>query len=320
MRQSALVAATAMGLAILAEGARAQAQSAPPPDRAAQARPVAVVDGEAITPAELDAALRARGPVPSNLSEAQHRQYRVETLAMLIDDILLQQFLRHKCPRIEPAEIDKRMAVAAEGLKRQGKTLADFCRETGQTEADIRNSQTLMLQWAAHVRPRLTDPELKRYHDDNRDFFDRVLVRASHIVLRLPASSGEAERTAAVQKLQALRQEIASGKIDFAAAAAKQSQCASGPKGGDVGHFPRKFVVDDAFARAAFALPVGQVSDVVATAQGLHLIKVIERSNAEPSEFQKIREQVREVCLEEIRQEVLAQLRRSAKVEICLPQ
>ena len=304
------------GMVILAAwvGTAAGQGTAPAP-----AKPIAVVDGEIITQAELDAVLRARGPTPVSLSDSQRRQLHLETLTLMIDDLLLQKFLRQKGPRIDPAEVEKRMAELATALKRQNKTVADFCKETGQTETELRNQQALFLQWAAYIKPRTSDADLKRYYDENREFFDKVMVRASHIVLRLPAGASESERKAARDKLLALRQEIVAGKIDFAAAAVKYSQCPSAPGGGDMGLFPRKFVVEEALARAAFALPVGQVSDVVASSYGLHLIKVTERTPGEPSDFQKIKEEVRMICVEELRQNLLAELRKSAKVEINLP-
>src|SRR5262249_26455906 len=71
-----------------------QAQGPTPPAPAASAKPVAVVDGEIITMADLDSVLKARGPTPVSLSDHQRRQLQMETLAMMIDDILLQKFLR----------------------------------------------------------------------------------------------------------------------------------------------------------------------------------------------------------------------------------
>src|SRR3712207_8071236 len=58
--------------------------------------------------------------------------------------------------------------------------------------------------------------------------------------------------------------QVVAGKLDFAEAARAHSQCPlSASKGGDLGLIPRKWVFEESFARAAFALPVGQVSDVV---------------------------------------------------------
>lgn len=282
-------------------------------------RPAAVVDGQAITMAEVEAILKQAGPTATPLTEVQKRQMQLEAVGMLIDDMLMQRFLRQNGPRIEPAEIDKKVAELEEGLKKQNKTLQDFYKESNQTEAQLRMNILTMLQWAGFVKQHLTDDDVKRYYDESKDFFDRVAVRASHIVIRVPANAPPSERESARSKLQALRQEILAGKLDFAEAAKKNSQCTSAPGGGDIGYFPRKLAVEEPFARAAFALKVGEVSDIVQTDYGLHLIKCTDRKPGQPSDFARIKEEVRELCAEEMRLAILAAQRKAAKVEINLP-
>ena len=106
------------------------------------------------------------------------------------------------------------------------------------------------------------------------------------------------------------------GKIDFADAAKKYSQCSSAPNGGDIGFFARKMMMDEAFAKAAFAIPIGGISDVVRTDFGMHLIKVTDRKKGEPSVYEKIKDEVRLYFFEEMRQELLAKERKAAKIEI----
>src|SRR5262249_52909758 len=161
--------------------------------------------------------------------------------------------------------------------------------------------------------------ELKKYFADNKDFFDKVTVRASHIVLRVAPDAPAEERQEARQKLAAMRQEIAANKVSFADAAAKHSHCPSAPKGGDLGYFTRKWMVEEPFAKAAFALKVGEVSDVVTTDYGYHLILVTDRKPGVAADFEQAKEDVRDCLLEEIRQGVLLDLRRTAKVEVKLP-
>ena len=58
---------------------------------------------------------------------------------------------------------------------------------------------------------------------------------------------------------------------------------------------------------------------MVQTGYGFHLIKVTERKAGEPSDFAKIKDDVREICTEEMRMNLLNDLRRTAKIEITLP-
>jgi peptidyl-prolyl cis-trans isomerase C len=312
--QSGLVQSLA-GLAILVvlvNGARTQpARTAP--------KPAAVVDGTAIGMAEVETILKKAGPTATTLTDAQRKQLQLEAVGMLIDDLLMERFLRKNAPQIDPAEVNKKFTELKESLKQQGKSMDDFYKESGQNEMQVRTNLVNMLQWAAYVKEHLSEAEIKRYYDENRDFFDRVSVRASHIVLRAPAGISAGEHEQARARLQTLRQEIVSGKLDFAEAAKKYSQCTSAPEGGDIGYFPRKLAVEEPFAKAAFALKVGEVSDVVETDYGLHLIKVTDRKPGQPSDYSKVKDEVRELCIEEMRLAVLAQQRKTAHIEINLP-
>jgi peptidyl-prolyl cis-trans isomerase C len=306
------VLASAAILSIPANSALAQAQ----PE---ESKPVAVVDGTQITMAEVEAVVKMAGPSPTPLTDAQKKQMRMEAVAMLIDDILMQQFLRKNGPPVDPHELNKKIAELEESLKKQNKTMQDFFKETGQSEAQLRVNILNMLQWNAFVKQRISDDDVKRYYDENKDYFDRVMVRASHIVTRLSPNASDSEREAVRAKLKAMHDEIVSGKLDFAEAAKKHSQCSSAPNGGDIGYFPRKMAVEEPFARAAFSIKVGEVSDVVQTDYGMHLIKVTDRKPGQPSDFNKVKDEVREMCMEEIRMALLAQQRKSAHVEINLP-
>jgi peptidyl-prolyl cis-trans isomerase C len=321
MRARTWSLATLVGAAAVAlgpVGAPAQAP-ATPTAQAAQVKPVALVNGEPITRAELEAVLSHDGPRAVQLPENQLLEMRRAALDMMIQNILWAQFVRQHGPRVDPGEVSKAVAEFVEALKKQGKTLPDFLRESAQTEAELKDDITVMLQWRAYVKTRLSEDDLKRYYLENKDFFDRVLVRASHILLRVPATADEAERQRVRNKLLAIRQEVVSGKLDFAAAATKFSECPSAPSGGDIGFFPRKGVVLEPFARAAFSLPVGQVSDVIQSDYGLHLIKVTERKPGEPSDFAKIKEVVEEIYVSELRQNIIAQMIPTSKIETNLP-
>jgi len=129
----------------------------------------------------------------------------------------------------------------------------------------------------------------------------------------------ENEKAQARTQLTALRNDLLAKKIDFAEAAKKYSQCPSAAKGGDLDFFPRKGVVDDEFARVAFGLQIGQVSEIVQTVFGLHLIMPTQRKEGKGSDYNKIKDEVRELCLQELWQAVMASQRKNAKIEINLP-
>lgn len=89
-------------------------------------------------------------------------------------------------------------------------------------------------------------------------------VRASHILV--------SSRKEALQ----LKKEIKNGEITFEDAALRYSQCPSGRRGGDLGYFNRKQMVQS-FADTAFDLKIGEISDPVGTKFGWHIIKTTDK-------------------------------------------
>jgi peptidyl-prolyl cis-trans isomerase C len=303
-------------MAMVAQRATAQA-----PGRGAAVKPAAIVNGESISLAEVErgAAQVMRRPMPMSMTEAQKREIKAIVLAQLMDDLLMQQFLRKNAPKPDLAEVNKKLADFETSLKKQGKTLAEYMREEGETEGELRLHIGYGLQWQAYAQKRITDQDVRRYFDENRDYFDQVEVRASHIVLRVPANSSDAAVQATQQQLANLRQEIVSGKIDFAEAAKKYSQCETAPQGGDIGKFKRREEMDENFLRAAFSMKPGEISGPVRSEFGWHLIRIVERTPGQPVEFEKVKDDVRRIYTNECYMGIIARERQAAKIDVQMP-
>jgi parvulin-like peptidyl-prolyl isomerase len=281
---------------------------------APQVKPAAIVNGETITTAEIKKVLDQR-PTPTPLTASQQRELEHTVLNMLIEDLLMRQFLRKNAPPADPNQVNKEIEELKAHLAKNKKDLAGFLKESHQTEAELRADIASRNQWQAYAKVKISDAEVKRYYDENKTFFDKIIVRASHILLKTTPQT-KAEVAA---KLNALRGDIVANKTDFATAAKQFSDCPSKAQGGDVGFFPCKFVMAEPFAKAAFALKVGEVSGVVETEHGLHLIKVVDRNQGEPSTFERVRDDVREICSQDLMTRVLTDERRNAKIQILLP-
>src|SRR5262245_56036428 len=96
-----------------------------------EGRPAAVVNGEAITMAEIDAVVKlmpSSGPAPSTpaAADSDHAARQREALEMLVDDVLMRQFLSQHGKRIDPKEVDHKLGELENALKAQKRTLADF--------------------------------------------------------------------------------------------------------------------------------------------------------------------------------------------------
>jgi len=117
------------------------------------------------------------------------------------------------------------------------------------------------------------DEALREYYDVNLGDYETLpQIRARHVLIRVPEGSGT-EKEAELRKRAEYVLEQAKEGSDFAALAKEFSHDTTGPEGGDLGWFSRGQMVP-AFEEAAFALQEGELSDVVRSDFGFHVIKV----------------------------------------------
>lgn len=331
--------------AVLLAVTQAPAQTTPPPKTpatpasssgSAQIIPVslsndhvaATVNGEKILVGEVKKILDQR-PYPVALTEEQKKQLRQSAVDVLVEDVLMRQYLTKHVPQVGQAEFSKEVETLQAELKKQMKTLPEFLKEGGQTQEQLSKDIVARLQWKAMLVRFYPDDKAKGYYESNKMFFDKVFVRASHILIKLPANPSKDQRDKAVQQMLVWRQEILTGKATFEAIAKQHSACPSKdatdkdkkPTPGDIGQFPYKFVVVPEFAKTAFSMKKNELSDVVQTVFGLHLILVTDRTAGEPSTFDAVKETVREVWAQDddLYQRVLGEQRKNGSIKVELP-
>jgi peptidyl-prolyl cis-trans isomerase C len=153
-----------------------------------------------------------------------------------------------------------------------------------------------------------------------RDYFDKVEIRVSHIIIRMSKGALPGERATVRGKMQAIRADLITGKMDFATAARKYSQEPSAREGGDVGFVLRRSQeLEEALAKVAFGLKVGEISELLETPTGMHLLIVTARKPGQPSTFEKAILEVLELYTEDYRNELISKLRKEGQIRISLP-
>jgi parvulin-like peptidyl-prolyl isomerase len=166
----------------------------------------------------------------------------------------------------------------------------------------------------------VTDKEIREYYDTYTDKFSTPeQVRARHILIRIPPDLPDAEKEKAKDKIRAALERIRKGE-DFAIIAAEISEdSVTKAKGGDLGYFSRGKMVK-AFEDASFSLKPGQVSDIVETLFGYHIIKVEDYKESYQKPFESIkdtiREQLRSEALQSWAKEILRKATADAGMEI----
>lgn len=146
------------------------------------------------------------------------------------------------------------------------------------------------------VRPEsfVSEERVRAFYEQNKDTYVQPLrVHARHILIAAPRGSEAEVFSKARLRAENLREEIAAGRLDFAAAAKQYSaDTTSAVKGGDLGVFGTGQMVAP-FEGAAFALRPGEMSAVVQTDFGFHIIEVLARLENEPWPYDKLRDGLR---------------------------
>ncbi|MDO4491061.1 MAG: peptidylprolyl isomerase [Lachnospiraceae bacterium] len=138
----------------------------------------------------------------------------------------------------------------------------------------------------------ITDEEAKKYYDVTISAYRiNEQVRAKHILVDT------------LESAQEIRNRILAGEISFEDAAKENSTCPSKEEGGDLGFFEHGQMVKE-FDEAAFAAPVGEVTEPVKTNFGYHLIKVEAKKEAGEKPFEEVKAQIVQQMTEQRKNEV----------------
>jgi peptidyl-prolyl cis-trans isomerase D len=142
--------------------------------------------------------------------------------------------------------------------------------------------------------PHATDAEVQAYYNQNlKQYQTPEEVKASHILIAVPQGSDAKTDAAAKAKAEDVLKQVKAGG-DFAELAKKYSDDPSKSNGGDLGTFERGRMVPP-FEKAAFSLQPGQVSDIVKTDFGYHIIKVMKHDPASTKPLSAVKDDILKV-------------------------
>lgn len=309
---------------------------APAPTAAPAATGVAaVVNGQPIPEATVQRALE-------RFPEGRRPQARPELMDYLIDNLLIEQYLQQRGVEVTKAEIDKKIADMRTEVAKKKMTLEDALKEIKMTEAELRDNVIAPdLRWEKFVTSQATEATLHKLFDDNKEVFDGSAVHARHILLSPPPGDAAAAEKAQAQLAQIrkdIEAKVAEGLAKlpanteplkkeqertrllvqaFSEAARARSECPSKTNGGDVGYFHRVGSMVEPFSRAAFALKPFQISEVVKTTFGYHLILVDDRRAGRAITYDDAtKAMAREYFADRLRDMLASQIRQKSTIVI----
>jgi peptidyl-prolyl cis-trans isomerase C len=288
---------------------------------------VAVVNGTVINQAEFDSEmnrvlerLQRTGRFPNDIERSQIKN---QVLENLIARELLYQESQKKGIKVDQKEIEAQLTA----LKGRFPSEAEFknalstmnLTEAGlrfQFERDLAIRKLLDDQIGG--KSTVSEKESRAYYDGNLESFKKPeQVRASHILIKVDPGADEAKKAEARTKIESLQAKLKNGE-DFGALAKEYSEGPSGPKGGDLGFFGRGQMVKP-FEETAFSMKPGQVSGMVETRFGYHLIMVTERTPESTLSYEEVKDRLEQYLKQQKVQEEIAAyvetLKGKAKIE-----
>ncbi|MEA3022890.1 MAG: peptidyl-prolyl cis-trans isomerase [Alphaproteobacteria bacterium] len=295
-RRRGLIATLAAAAILVTAGLAAFSQSGPPAGAPAGAQPgpdsvIAKVNGVEIRQSDLAMAEEDVGQsLPQQGGEDAKRDYLV---SYLTDMILLAQNAEQK--RLQDGDDFKRHAAFA-----RNKALMETLLQTEGKKA-------------------ISDQALHAVYDDAvKQMGDEEEVHARHILFRVANPSDEKASKEAEDKIKAVIERVKKGE-DFATLAKELTEDPAGRQdGGDLGYFTKDQMVPE-FAEVAFKLANGAISDPVKSQFGWHIIKVEDKRDRQPPEFDKVKEQIEQYLVRRQQAELITKLRAAAKIDRVAP-
>lgn len=292
--------------------------------------PAASVNGTIIYMAELDSEMNRYERQMSMTGQAPDAAKLAEMKKKVLDSLISRELLRQESQKlgikVDPAEVSAQMDTLKKRFPNETEFVSTL-KKMNLTEDKLKEqfAQDMaikkMIDEKVSDKVTITPEEIKAFYDGNPDLFKAPeMVRASHILIKVDQKATPEEKAKAKEKIVAVQGRIKKGE-DFAAVAKEVSECPSSANGGDLDFFQRGQMVGP-FEDAAFALKPGDVSDIVETQFGYHLIKVTDKKEAGVTPYDEIKSKIEQhLKQEKVNKELTAyvdQLKTQAKIEVFL--
>lgn len=308
--------------------AAAPGQEGTPMKNDSDGQNAAMVNGVAIPKADYDAEIarfdRQVAMTGRNADEKEVAAMR----AKILDNLIGRELLKQEAARQQLKADDAEIAAQMDTLKKRFGSEEEF--KNALTRMNI-TEQSLKEQFAMEIVLRklvehevaskitLGPDDAKNFYDQNPEMFKTPeMVRASHILVKVEENASPEDKAKALAKIKGIQKRVQGGE-DFAVVAKEVSDCPSKENGGDLNFFQRGQMVGP-FENAAFSLKPGQMSDIVETEYGYHLIKVTDRKDAGVSSFAEMEPRIEQhLKSEKVSQQLgqyVNQLKTAAKIEI----
>jgi len=293
---------------------------------------VAVVNGDIITLSELkkisDPYLeKMQSKYSLDYDEAQIEETEKRILDQLIDEKLIKQEVAVLKIVVEEKEVDMALRDIMEESKLSEDKFEQALIEEGFTLEKYREQlkdqmeKMRLLDQEVKSKIEVKEKEIEHYYKEHKDRFEAPPeVRLQQILLMIPPEANEQEISQIREKAEGIVQRIKGGE-DFNTMARLYSQDSSAAIGGDIGFFKQGELLP-ALGEAAFSLNKGEISSVIKTSSGFHIIRVLEKRDKQkmPKEerFKEIKGIIYNQKVDDKSKQWLKELRKKSYIKINL--
>jgi len=289
-------------------------------------RTVATVDGEVILMSEYERRAKPVIEEYEKFLKGPDKEIRIKELkGKILDQMIDEKVLIHEGKRKKIRVNRKEIQDGLREIKKRFGTEEEYTQELarqGVSEEEFKQQvkeQLMVIKLidqevkAKVVLP--TDSEIEDFYKQNEsEMMEPEQMRARHILIKVDENT---DKKKALKRIKDILKEVKKGKASFAELAKKYSEGPSAPRGGDLGFFIRGQMVRK-FEEAAFALKVGEISNVVETEYGYHIIQCIEKKASEKKSLEEVRDYLRNFIfqkrMEEYYEKWLRRLRDKASI------
>jgi len=296
-------------------------------EKSSSEKKVALVNGSELIQADLDREIfrikqqLVRMGKPAN--ESQLPKIKKDALENIIDHELLYQKSQKEAIKVEEAEVNKQLDTIKKQFPGENKFKEEM-KKLNLTESALisKIKRGIFVQKFInnHFAKTITisPEETKAYYDKFPPLFKQPeQVKASHILIKVDQKADKLAKSKARKKIEEINNKLRKGE-DFAALAIEHSQCPSSAKGGDLNYFKKGQMVKP-FEKAAFALKLGEVSDIVETKFGYHLIKVTDKKAETTINYEEVKDKIgnflKQSKLRKETKNYLSKLKEKVKIE-----
>jgi peptidyl-prolyl cis-trans isomerase C len=291
---------------------------------------VATVEGQDIKKEELEQALigaLSKQGIPADQLPANQK---AQGYKMLLNDLITEKLVTKRAANIEVKDEDinaqfeqlrsrfPNPEAFQEQLTKSGQSL-DKIRE------DIRSylRQQNWVQEQVKDAPKASDADAEEFYSKNPEQFKKPeQVRASHILVAVPADADEAKVGEKKKAAEAIVVRVKGGEAFDKLAAELSEDPSAKQNSGDLNFFSREQMVPE-FSEAAFGMKKGDVSEPVKSQFGFHVIQVTDRKEAEVMTLDSVKPRLLAFLTQRMRdtqvEKVIKELREKAEVKINLP-